>query len=60
MGDLPKMTETTDFEQLTDKLQHEIARLWDEYQNAPAGEKPAARARYLEALRRFSAHVNPS
>ena len=54
------MPQVTDFDQLTEKLQDELARLWDEYLHAAAEGKAAARQRYLDALRRFSSHVNPA
>jgi hypothetical protein len=53
------MPKTVDYDQLTEKLQAELARFWDEYQHAPPEEKAAARQRYLAALRQFSSHVNP-
>jgi hypothetical protein len=55
-----KMPLTTDFDRIAEELQRELARLWAEYMKAPAEEKAAARARYLAALRRFAAHVNPA
>ena len=57
---MPRMSESTEFKQNTEELEHEIQRLWVEYKRASAEDKPCLRARYLDALRRFSDYVNPS
>jgi hypothetical protein len=54
------MASPADSDQIDERLQQELARLWDEYLSVPDQEKDAARVRYLAALRRFAAYVNPA
>jgi hypothetical protein len=53
------MPDSTKFDKTAEKLREDLDSLWAAYQQAPPEDKPKVRERYLEALRRFSALVNP-
>jgi hypothetical protein len=54
------MAESLCRDEVVEELEKELARLWAEYVESTPEEKTAARARYLAALRRFAAYVNPA